>query len=131
LLKYSGNRGGAALSLPVNARREDTLAKGAFGEWIVKNIDRCFALTQDLQLGIEQMEEIVLVTGCDRTRSWTNVAFLGGGGDAEASFGERVFHRPDNRIDIRFSDEHAIEAVLNLGPEGSVRRYDVYKNTQI
>ena len=130
LLKYSGNRGGAALSLPVKARREDTLAKGAFGEWIVKNIDRCFALTQDLQLGIEQMEEIILVTGCDRTRSWTNVAFLGGGGDAEASFGERVFHGPDNSIDIQFSDEYAIEAVLKLGPKGRVRRSEVRENKQ-
>ena len=132
LLKYSGNRGGAALSLPVNARREDTLAKGAFGEWIVKNIDRCFASTQDLQLGIEQMEEIILVTGCDHTRSWTNVAFLGGGGDAEASFRERILHGPDNdSVIIQFSDDHAMKAVLNLGPEGSVRRSDVCENIQI
>jgi len=97
----------------------------------VRNIDRCFALTQDLQLGIEQMEEIVLVTGCDHTRSWTNVAFLGGGGDAEASFRERIFHGLDNSIAIQFSDEHAIGAVLNLGPEGSVRRSDVCENIQI
>lgn len=131
MLQYSGNRGGAALSLPVNARREDTLAKGAFGEWIVQNIDRCFALTQDLQLGIEQMEEIILVTGCDRTKSWTNVAFLGGGYKAKASFRQRIFDGPDNSIAIRFSDDHCIEAVLNLGPEGSVRRSDVCENIQI
>jgi len=71
------------------------------------------------------MEDIILVTGCDRTRSWTNIAFLGGGDDAEASFGERVFHGPDNSIDIQFSTEHAIEAVLNLGPEGRVRSCDI------
>ena len=92
---------------------------------MVKHIDRCFALARDLQLGIEHMEEIILVTGCDRTMSWTNIAFLGGGDDAEASFGERVFHGPENSIDIQFSTDHAIEAVLNLGPEGRVRLCDI------
>jgi hypothetical protein len=104
---------------------------GAFSEWIVRNIDRCFALTQHLQLGIEQMEEIILVTGCDLTRSWTNVAFFGGGRDAEASFGERVFHGPDNSIDIQFSNDHAVEAVQTFGPEGRVRRSDVSENMRI
>ena len=119
------------LSLPVNARREDTLAKSAFGEWIAKHIDRCFAFAQDFQLGIEQMEDIILVTGCDRTRSWTNIAFLGGGNDAESSFGERVFRGPHNSIDIQFSSEHAIDAVINLGPEGRVRLCDICKNRRI
>jgi len=45
----------------VNACREDTLAKPAFGEWIVKQIDHCFAFARELQLGIEQMEDIILV----------------------------------------------------------------------
>jgi len=100
----------------VNACSEDTLAKPAFGEWIVKQIDHCFAFSRELQLGVEQMEDIILVTVCDRTRSWTNIAFLGGGDGAEAL--ERVFHGPDNSTDIQFSTERAIEAVLNLGPEG-------------
>jgi hypothetical protein len=56
----------------------------------VKHIDSWFAFARKLGLGIEQMEEIILVTGCDRTRSWTNVAFLGGQADAQVSFGVRV-----------------------------------------
>ena len=119
------------LSLPVNARREDTLAKSAFGEWIVNHIDRCFAFAQDFQPGIEQMEDIILVTGCDRTRSWTNIAFLGGGGNAEASFEEWVFRGPDNSIEIQFSTEYAIDAVINLGPEGRVCLCDICKNRRI
>lgn len=84
----------------------------------MKQIDHCFAFARELQLGIEQMEDIILVTGCNRTRSWTNIAFLGGGDDAEALFEERVFHGPDNSDDIQFSTERVIEAVLNLGSEG-------------
>jgi len=64
------------------------------------------------------MEDIILVTVCDRTRSWTNIAFLGGADGAEALSEERVFHGPDNSTDIQFSTERAIEAVLNLGPKG-------------
>ena len=116
-------RGGAVLHLPVRARRLDTLTQSDFSEWIVKNIDRCFAFARRLGLGVENMEEIILVTGCDRTRSWTNVAFLGGPVDAQASFGVKVVHGRDTSVDIQFSPrhEHVEGALLNQGPEGKVR----------
>jgi hypothetical protein len=66
------------------------------------------------------MEDIVLVTGCDRTRSWTNVAFLGSHGDARVSFGVKVEGR-DSSINFQFSPEDAQGAVLHQGPEGTVR----------
>jgi hypothetical protein len=46
-------------------------------------------------LVIDQMEEIILVTGCHRTRSWANVAFLENQVDAQVSFGVKV-EGPDN-----------------------------------
>ena len=110
------------LSLPVKARREDTLSQSDFGEWIVKNIDRWFTFARQLGLGIEQMEEIILVTGCDRTESWTNVAFLGGQDDGQASFGVKVSDDHDASINIQFSPGHVVGAVLNHGAEGKVRR---------
>ena len=84
--KYERTRGAAVLSLPVAARREDTLAEDDFKQWIVKHIDSCFVFARNLRLGIHRMEEIILVTGCDLTRSWTNIAFLGGQVDAQVSF---------------------------------------------
>jgi hypothetical protein len=39
------------------------------------------------------MEDIILVTGTHRTRSWTNVAFPGGQVDAQVSFGVNVATR--------------------------------------
>ena len=65
------------LSLPVRVRCENTLAQGDCGEWMLKHIDRWFAFARRLGLGIEQMEEIILVTGCDCTRSWTTSLFWG------------------------------------------------------
>jgi hypothetical protein len=110
------------LSLPIAARREDTIALGDFKRWIVKHIDIWFAFARKLGLGIEQMEEIILVTGCDRTRSWANVAFLGNYVDARVSFGVQA-EGPDPCINFQFSPENARGAVLRHGPEGTVRLY--------
>jgi hypothetical protein len=110
------------LSLPVTARRTDTLAKRDFSEWILKHIDRCFAFVQELGLGIEQMEDIVLVTGYDRTRSWTNVAFLGDQKGARVSFRVKVINALDSSIRVQFSHGYAKGALFNHGPEGKVRQ---------
>ena len=93
---------------------------------MVQHIDNWFAFAKKFELGIEQMEEIVLVTGCDRTRSWTNVAFLGGQVDAQVSFGVNV-EGPDSTGSIKFqlSPEHVRGALISQGPEGTVRFYAV------
>ena len=119
---YKKVQGAAVLSLPVTARREDTLARGDFGRWMVKHIDSWFAFARRLGLGIEQMEEIILVTGCDLTRSWTNVAFLGSQDDARVSFGVRV--EGDTSINFQSSRGNR-GAVLRHGPQGTVRLYVV------
>ncbi|KAI0299166.1 hypothetical protein BC826DRAFT_62160 [Russula brevipes] len=113
-------RGGAVLSIPVQAQRQDTLVRRDFGKWMLKHIDRWFAFTQRLGLGIEQMDEIVLVTGCDCARSWTNVAFLEGQGDAKASFGVKVVDGIDASINWQYSPEHICGALLNQDPRGRI-----------
>jgi hypothetical protein len=70
------------------------------------------------------MEEIILVTGCDRTRSWTNAAFLGNQINAQVSFGVKV-EGPGTSINFQFSPENARGAVFRHGPEGEVRLYAV------
>ncbi|KAI0285652.1 hypothetical protein BC826DRAFT_114407 [Russula brevipes] len=80
---------------------------------MLKHIDRWFAFARQLRLGIDNMEDIILVTGCDRTRSWTNVAFLGSQYDAQASFGVRVVDSL-----IQFSHGRVEGAVLRQEPEG-------------
>lgn len=105
----------------MEARREDTLARGDFGTWMVKHIDRWFAFARGLGLGIEQMEDLILVTGSDRTRSWTNVAFFGDEHDARATFGVRVVHGPAISVEWQSKPEHVQGAVLHRGPSGTVR----------
>lgn len=106
--------------LPVDASRWDTLARQDFGQWMVKNIDCWFAFARQLGLGIEQMEDIVLVTGCHRTKSWANVAFLEGHTDAQASFGVEVVRGPAIAIKWQFFPSRARGAMCSWGPEGKV-----------
>jgi hypothetical protein len=96
----------------------------------VKNIDSWFAFARKLGLGIDQMEEIILVTGCDRTRSWTNVAFLEDQVDSQVSFGVMV-EGPETDIKFQSSRGNARGAVLRHGPQGAVRLYIVWSNQRI
>ncbi|KAF8262518.1 hypothetical protein EI94DRAFT_1688024 [Lactarius quietus] len=106
---------GAVLSLPIQAKRENTVVRKDFGKWMVEHIDQWFAWVRDKGLEIDRMEDIILVTGTDRTRSWANVAFLGGQADARVSFGVEVDH---SRINWQFSSERKAGAAWNWGPSG-------------
>ena len=88
---------------------------------MIKEIDRWFAFARDLGLGIERMEDIILVTGCDHTRSWTNIAFFGSQNNAQASFGVNVVHGPSISIHWQPLPESIQGAVLHRGPGGMVR----------
>ena len=53
------------LYLPTKASCENTVALGDFGKWMIKHIDSWFSWVRLLGVGIERMEEIVLVTVMD------------------------------------------------------------------
>ena len=108
---------GAVLSLPISANRKDTLARDGFGKWMLKHIDQWFTWTKGKQLEVNQMEDIVLVTGTDHTRSWANVAFLGGqpDHDADVSFSVEV---TDSKIKWHFGSNTGAE--WHWGPSGEV-----------
>jgi hypothetical protein len=88
---------------------------------MIKHIDSWFAWVRELGVGVGRMEDIILVTGTHRTRSWTNVAFPGGQEDAQVSFGPNVATRGDTvSIDWKISQECNRGALLNCGPIGEV-----------
>jgi hypothetical protein len=103
----------------VTSQREDTLARDHFREWIITHINSWFAFTQTLRLGIE-MEDIVLVTGRHRTRSWSNIAFSEVQTDAQFSFGVEVAGALGASINWRASNLRIQGAVLSQGPSGEV-----------
>ncbi|KAI9439513.1 hypothetical protein H4582DRAFT_1941254 [Lactarius indigo] len=115
------NHQGAVLCLPMQAKGEDTVASADFGKWIIEHIDRWFVWARLLGLGIDRMEDIVLVTGTHCTRSWANVAFPGWQEDAQASFRAKVDHNGDTvTLNWQSSHERNRGVVLNYGPNGEV-----------
>jgi hypothetical protein len=80
---------------------------------MVKHIDSWFAFAHGLGLGIEHMEDIILITGLHLTRSWANIVFLEGNVYGRASLGVRV-------NDGRAAHLGAFEEGCGVGPEGKV-----------
>ncbi|KAI9439547.1 hypothetical protein H4582DRAFT_1812622 [Lactarius indigo] len=114
-------KSGAVISLPVAAQREDTILRGDFAKWITKHIDSWLAFTRRLGLGIEQMEDIILVTGRHRTRSWTNIAFFEGQTTAQVSFGVQITDSVGTTsVDWQVSRTQNQGAMLSQGPSGRV-----------
>ena len=104
------------MSLPVSAQGEDTVAFGDFGKWMIKHIDAWFSFARGLGLGINRMEDIILVTGRHLTKSWVNVAFNQRRSDAGASFDVQV--SGDGHISLE--QEYVRGGDLGLGPSGRV-----------
>jgi len=109
-------RQGALLSLPFPAACEDTVAQGDFGKWLVKNIDCCMQVAEDLGLGVNRMEDIILVTGRHLARSWVNVVFSESRGGAQLSF---VVQASGNS-GVHLEERSATGGDLKLGPSGEV-----------
>ena len=89
---------------------------------MIGHIDCWFAFAQRLGLGLENMEDIILVTGCHLTRSWINIAVLGCHTDARVSFGVDVSDEGGPEVDIkwRLSPDCIRGAELSQGPNGKV-----------
>jgi hypothetical protein len=104
------------VSLPFEAECADTVARGDFGKWMVKNIDDCMKLADDLGWGVTRMEDIILVTGRHLAKSWVNVAFSESRGGAQVSFGVRV----TGASSVHLEERNVNGAVLKLGPNGQV-----------
>lgn len=113
---------GAILSLPVISRREDTVSQDDFRNWITSHIDSWFTFTQELGLGIE-MEDIVLVTGFHRTRSWSHLVYNEVKTDTQFSLEVEVARAGASVNWQELGFHGGIQgAVLNRGPNGEVRR---------
>ena len=116
-------RQGALLSLPFPAACEDTVAQGDFGKWLVKNIDRCMKVSEDLGLGVNRMEDIILVTGRHLARSWVNVVFSENRGGAQLSFVVRA----SGNSGVYLEERSATGGDLKLGPSGEVGLRTIFR----
>jgi hypothetical protein len=77
---------GALLSLPHGAQSEDVIRTKLFEDYIRDNVDNWLRWSKKEGLPVENMEDLILVTGCTLAKSWAVAAFDGtmsrGEGDA-------------------------------------------------
>src|SRR6266849_3768080 len=66
---------GALLSLPHKGYRKDVIPIKVFEDYIKDNVDNWFRWSKKMKLPVEQMEDLIFVTGCTLVTSWAAVAF--------------------------------------------------------
>ena len=72
--KCSGQ--GAFLHLPHDGHRQDVIRTKVFEDYIRDNVFTWFTWAQRKGLGVERMEDLILVTGCTLVTSWAATAFV-------------------------------------------------------
>ena len=65
------------MSLPYGARSEDVIRKKVYEDYIRDNVDSWLRWSKKEGLPIENMEDLVLVTGCTLATSWAAAVFDG------------------------------------------------------
>ena len=87
---YSCRGRGALLSLPHGGRREDAVQMKIFEKYIQDNVVGWFIWAQRNQLGVERMEDLILVSGCTLVTTWAAAVFMDHTMSAEISLASRT-----------------------------------------
>jgi len=74
--KYECRGQGALLSLSHDGHRKDVIRTKTFENYLRGNVAQWFAWSQRNELGVERMEDLILVSGCTLVTSWAVVAFV-------------------------------------------------------
>jgi hypothetical protein len=87
---YKFRNHGALLSLPNGGHREDVIRTKVFEDYIRDHAVRWFNWAQNNKLGVERMEDLILVSGCTMATSWASAAFVDDTSEAEISLASRL-----------------------------------------
>ena len=109
-------RQGALLYLPFPAEREDTVALGNSGKWMINNVYNCMRLAEERGMGVNHMEDIILVTVRHLERSWVRAIFSESWGGADVSF----VAQSSGGSAVHIEERNVSGAQLEFGPNGEV-----------
>jgi hypothetical protein len=90
VVTYKCRGHGALLSLPNGGHREDAIHTKAFEDYIRDHVVSWFTWAQNNKLGVECMEDLVLVSGRTLVASWAAAVFLDNTTEAEISLASRT-----------------------------------------
>ena len=89
---YKFRNCGALLSLPNGGHHEDVIRAQAFEDYTKDYVDSWFTWARKNRLGVERVEELILVSGCTLVTSWAAAAFMDDTTDAEISLASRTLN---------------------------------------
>ena len=78
------------MSLPNGGHREDVIRTKPFENYIQDHVVSWFTWAQKNDLGVERMEDLILVTGCTLVTSWAAAAIVDNNSEAEISLASRM-----------------------------------------
>ena len=84
-ITYKCQGRGALLSLPCGGYREDAIRLKMFSECIRDNVESWFDWSRDVDLPVERMDDLILVTGCTLVNSWAAAVFDDHNSDTQVS----------------------------------------------
>ena len=84
------HRGHGVLLLPNGGRSADIIRQKVFEDYIRDHVDNWFNWAQNNRLGVERMEDLILVSGCTSATSWASAAFVDSTPEAEVSLTGRL-----------------------------------------
>jgi hypothetical protein len=87
---YKFRNRGALLSLPNGGHREDVIRTKVFEDYIRDHAVRWFSWAQNNKLGVERMEDLILVSGCTMATSWAAATFVDDNPEAEITLASRA-----------------------------------------
>jgi hypothetical protein len=85
-------RQGALLILPHDGTQEDVIRTKVFEDYIRDNVDNWFSFAHRRGMGVERMEDLILVSGCTLVTSWGAAVFADSVADGELSLGFQASH---------------------------------------
>ena len=78
------------MSLPSGGYHEDVIRAQVFESYIQDHVDGWFTWAQKNRLGVERVEDLIIVSGCTLVTSWAAAAFVHDTMDAEISLASRT-----------------------------------------
>ena len=95
---YKFKNRGAILSLPNGGHREEVIRTKVFEDYIQDHVVSWFTWAQKNKLGVERMEDLILVTSCTLVTSWAAAVFLDDNMEAEISLESRALNNGGSRF---------------------------------
>ncbi|KAF8474351.1 hypothetical protein DFH94DRAFT_695423 [Russula ochroleuca] len=88
------NAGNTWASSPEQAEgyREDAIRLRMFSDYIRDNADIWFNWSRSVDLPVERMDDLILVTGCTMVNSWAAAVFDDYNADAQVSLGSKILN---------------------------------------